>query len=119
MDQNVFESFRRMALSLPGMIESVSYGTTSFKLKDKILARFHEDGSSLVLKMDFETRDLFIQVNPQTYYVTDHYKNYPYILVRMDHVDWEELNGHLHRIWKSQASKKLLKEFEEMNTKQD
>jgi hypothetical protein len=90
-------------------IESVSYGTPSFKLKDKLIARFHQDGVSLVLKTDFETRDFLMQVNPKAYYITNHYKNYPYVLVRLDEVDLEELNGHLKRIWKSHAFKKLLR----------
>ncbi|WP_199620760.1 MmcQ/YjbR family DNA-binding protein [Paenibacillus alkalitolerans] len=113
MEPQFFESFRKMALSLPGVAESVSYGTPSFKLKDKLLARFHEDEASLVLKMDFETRDFLLRVNPETYYITDHYKNYPYVLVRMRNADLKELNGHLQRIWKSHATKKLLQTFEE------
>ncbi len=112
MKDPVHELFRKLALSLPAMIESVSYGTPSFKLKDKMLARFHQDGISLVLKMDFETRDFLMQVNSDTYYITEHYKNYPYLLVRLHNADFEELKGHLQRIWKANAPKKLLKEFE-------
>ncbi|MDF2650988.1 MAG: hypothetical protein K0Q73_6793 [Paenibacillus sp.] len=112
MEHNVHKAFRMVALSLPGMIESVSYGTSSFKLKDKLLARFHEDGESLVLKMDFETRDFLLQVNSETYFITDHYKNYPYVLVRLNEVHLEELRGHLLKIWKSHAPKKLLAQLE-------
>lgn len=111
MEDQVHESFRKMALSIPGVIESKSYGTPSFKIKDKLLARFHEDGESLVLKMDLETRDFHIQINPETYYITDHYKQYPYVLVRLHKVDFEELKGHLLRIWTSIASKRLLKAY--------
>lgn len=112
MKPNAFESFRRMALSLPGVVEGISYGTPSFKVKDKLLARFHEDGTSLVLKMDFETRDFLMQVNEKSYYITDHYKNYPYVLVRINDAEMEELRGHLIRTWKSLAAKKLLQEYE-------
>ncbi|XID94893.1 MmcQ/YjbR family DNA-binding protein [Paenibacillaceae bacterium WGS1546] len=113
MGQDGFEAFRKMILSLPGMAESVSYGTPSFKLKDKLLARFHEDGETLVLKTDFETRDFLMSVDSNTYYITDHYKNYPYVLVRMSSVDMEELAGHVRSLWKSLAPKKLLKEYEQ------
>lgn len=112
MEDNVHESFRKMALSLPGMIESITYGTPSFKLKDKLLARFHEDGESLVLKMDFETRDFHMQINPDSYYITDHYIKYPFVLVKLYNIDFEELKGHLHRIWRLSASKRLLKAYE-------
>lgn len=113
MKHKAFESFRQMALSLPGMIESISYGTPSFKTNKKLIARFHEDGESLVIKMDFETRDFLLQVNPSIYFITDHYRNYPYVLVKINNVELEELKGHLQRVWKSIATKKQLKEYEE------
>lgn len=49
-----YDSFKQMALSLPGMIESTSYGTPSIKMRNKFIARLHEDGLSMVLTMDFE-----------------------------------------------------------------
>lgn len=115
MEQNVFEQFRSIALSLPGMVESITHGTPSFKLKDKLLARFHQDGKSLALKTDFDTRDFLLQAHPDVYYITDHYKDYPYILVRMSAADMEELKGLVHRTWKSLAPKKLLLEYEKLN----
>jgi hypothetical protein len=113
MTHKVFDCFRQMALSLPGMIESTSYGTPSFKIRNKLIARLHEDGDTLVLKMDFETRDFLLQVNPNHYYITDHYNKYPFVLVNLDNVDLNELKGHLHSVWKTNANKKQLKEFEE------
>lgn len=114
MEDKNLELFRQFVLSLPGVDEATSYGTKSFKLKNKLLARFHEDGVSLVLKMDFETRDFLLQVNPTTYYITDHYRNYPYVLVRINNVDLEELKGHILTIWKSNATKKQLIEFQDI-----
>lgn len=114
MEQDVVDSITKMALALPGMLESVSYGTKSFKVKDKLIARFHEDGVSLVLKMDMDTRDFLMQAYPQTYSITEHYRNYPFVLVDLSHVDLEELKGYLHKAWKAQATQKLLKAFEAM-----
>jgi hypothetical protein len=105
-----------MALSFPGVAEAISYGTPSFKLKDKLLARFHEDGVSLVLKMDVETRDFLLQAEPEVYSITDHYKNYPYILVKLVNADLEDLKGYFHRSWRSHAPKKRLNELEQQNS---
>jgi hypothetical protein len=44
-------------------------------------------------------------LNPETYYITDHYKNYPYALVRLDEVDLEDLKGHFLRVWREHAQK--------------
>ncbi|MBD2868253.1 MmcQ/YjbR family DNA-binding protein [Paenibacillus arenilitoris] len=112
MEHNRFEAFRRMALSFPGVVEAVSYGTPSFKLKDKQLARFHEDGVSLVLKMDMETRDFVLQAEPVVYSMPDHYKKYPYVLVKLAEADMDELKGHFLRSWRANAPKKLLREHE-------
>jgi hypothetical protein len=101
-----------MALSLPGVTESVSYGTPSFKLKDKLLARLHEDGVSLVLKMDLSARDIVMQVNPEVYSITEHYRKYPYVLVKMTEADPNDLREHFHDAWRSVAPKKMIKEFE-------
>jgi hypothetical protein len=102
---------RQIALSFPGVVESTSYGTPAFKLKDKLLIRMHQDGTSLVLKMDFENRDFMMQFNPEVYYITDHYRKYPYVLVRLDLVDHEELKNHFERLWRMNATKKMLEEF--------
>jgi hypothetical protein len=63
--------------------------------------------------MDFETRDFLMQVNPEAYFITDHYKNYAYVLVRLIDIDLEDFKSHLIRIWKTHAPKKLLKELED------
>ncbi|WP_176705885.1 MmcQ/YjbR family DNA-binding protein [Paenibacillus hemerocallicola] len=112
MNSERFEAIRRMALSLPGVTESVSYGTPSFKLKDKLLARLHEDGVSLVLKMDLSARDIVMQVNPEVYSITEHYRKYPYVLVKLTEADPNDLREHFQAAWRTVAPKKMFKEFE-------
>ncbi|TMV50145.1 MmcQ/YjbR family DNA-binding protein [Paenibacillus mesophilus] len=112
MSENAFEAVREIALSLPGVVESVSHGMPSFKLKDKLLARFHEDGESLVLEMDVETRELMLQINPQVYSITDHYMKYPYVLVKLRNADPDDLKGHLLAAWRLIAPKRMIRELE-------
>ena len=115
MEHQVFERVREAALSIHGVSEGTSYGTPAFKVKDKLLARLHEDGETLVMRTDFETRDFLLQVEPHVYFITDHYRNYPYILVRLEHVEIEALKGHLWNTWYNIAPQKLIQAFE--NTK--
>jgi hypothetical protein len=115
LNKKQFEAVREIALSLPGIVESVSYGTPSFKLKDKLLARFHEDGESLVLKMDVETRDMMLQMNPQVYSITDHYLKYPYVLVKLHNADLADLKGHFQAAWRQIAPKRMIKELDSGN----
>src|ERR1035438_9103069 len=69
-----------------GVEEGTSYGTPAYKVRGKLVGRLREDGETLVVGMDFEQRDELLAADPDTYYLTDHYRNYPWILVRLPRV---------------------------------
>ena len=75
-----------MGLALPDVEESTSYGTPALKVKEKLFARLREDAESLVVAMDFDQRDELLSADPDTYYITDHYLKYKWILVRLSRV---------------------------------
>jgi len=77
-------SIRRTVSALPGVEEGTSYGTPAWRHKGRILARLHQDGRSLVLKVGNETRDHLLQADPETFFITDHYVGYPMVLARLD-----------------------------------
>jgi hypothetical protein len=78
-----FDEVRKIALALDHVEESTSYGTPAFKIGGKLVARLREDGETLVVGMSFEQREELLAADPDTYYLTDHYLNYPWILVRL------------------------------------
>ena len=49
-------------------------------------ADMREDPDSLVIKMPFEQREELMAADPETYYITDHYRDYPWMLVRLSAV---------------------------------
>jgi hypothetical protein len=81
-----FDEVRKIALALDRVEESTSYGTPAFKIGGKLVARLREDGETLVVGMSFEQREELLAADPDTYYLTDHYLNYPWILVRLPRV---------------------------------
>jgi hypothetical protein len=95
-----FNTVREIAQTLPGAQESTSYGTPAFKLKGKLFARQHQDGESLVIPVDFEARDEMMSTSPEKFYITDHYLNYPYVLVRMAKINADELRDLLTGAWR-------------------
>ena len=99
-----FDDVRLVALSLPDAEESTSYGTTAFKRKGKLFLRFHQDGESLVVPMDFEDREMLMAEQPQTFYITDHYLHYPYILVRLASVRSDQIPDLLRKAWQRVAT---------------
>lgn len=91
-------TIRRVATALPGVEEGTSYGTPAFKLnKKKLLARLHQDGKSLVLKVGDATRDHLLQADPDTFFVTDHYRGYPYVLAHLDRLNADDLRKLIER----------------------
>lgn len=86
-----FDIVRQIALALPGVEESKSYGAVAFKAHGKLLAcepthRSAEPGS-LVVKIDLADRAQLLAEAPDVYYVTEHYVPHPTVLVRLSRVD--------------------------------
>lgn len=110
-----FETARKIARTLGNVEQATSYGTPALKVNGKLIARLKEDNESLVIPVDFEQRTEMLAADPDTYYITDHYLKYPYILVRLSRVHPDALRDLLLGAWravgKSQrsASKKRAK----------
>jgi hypothetical protein len=81
-------------------------------VRKKFLARLHPDGESLVLKMDLATREFLTRAQPDVFYFTEHYRNYPCVLVRMAAIDQPELAEHVSDAWRGLAPKRLVAEHE-------
>jgi hypothetical protein len=107
-----FDIVRQLALALPGVEEGTSYGTPAFKVGGKLLARFHQDGESLVVKVEYAAREVLMGANPKTYYITDHYRCWPWMLVRVSSVDPDELRGLLEDAWRRSAPRRLVAAWE-------
>ena len=102
------ERVRAIALALPGVEEGTSYGTPAFRMRGKFLARLREDGETLVVTCDYPERDLRIEINPAAFFITDHYRGYPLLLVRLATVEEDDLRDLLEVAWRSLAPKRLL-----------
>lgn len=97
-------TLRKVALALPGVEEGTSYGTPAFRFKKKLLARLHQDGRSLVLRIGSETRDHLLQADPETFFVTDHYRGHPIVLARLDRLTAVDFGTLLRRAIDSQSN---------------
>ena len=93
------ETVRQIALALPDTVERPSYGTPGFFVKKTLFARMLEDGERVVVKMDFDQREMLMQAKPEAYYITDHYLNYPMMIVRLSKVSKSALKELLQGAW--------------------
>jgi hypothetical protein len=96
-----FETVRQFALALPGVEEGTSYGTPAFRVQKKLLARLHDDRETLVLRTDYGEREYRMLTNPAAFYITDHYAGSSMMLVRLDHVDPDDLRDLITQAWRA------------------
>jgi hypothetical protein len=93
--KTTFDTVRKIGSAIPGVEESTGTRGTSLTAGGKMIAcpatNKSAEPNSLVVRIDFDQRDAMIAEAPETYYVTDHYLNYPSVLVRLSRVSPDAL----------------------------
>jgi hypothetical protein len=102
-----YDDIRRIALTLPGVQEGTSYGTPALKVRGKLMIRLHEDGDKIVLKMPFDRREELMSADPETYFITDHYRDYPWVLVGLAKVQIDALRDLLLIAYRAASPSKI------------
>ena len=108
--KNYLEFVRGVALKLPFVEEGTAYGNPAFRVKGKYMGGLREDGDTLSIKVEKIERDMMIQSEPEKYFITDHYLNYDYVVVRLAHVTEDDLHYLFKQAWRLAAPKRLLNE---------
>lgn len=105
---------REIGLALPDVEDRTAYGSRALKVRGKLLAclAIHKSAEpeSLVVRIDFEQRAGLLADAPETYYLTDHYRNYPAVLVRLSKIGTDQLRDVLGASWRfvtADANKRL------------
>ena len=104
-----FDVVREIALALPDVEESTIHGAPSLKVCGKLLTcpAIHRSAepNTLAVRVDFEQRAKLLAAEPGIYYVTDHYADYPTVLVRLSRIDRTSLRHLLGLAWRFLNSK--------------
>jgi hypothetical protein len=107
-----WETVKALGAELPDVGVDRWYGTPALKVAGKGFVRLREDGA-LVVMIDILEREALMQSDPQTFYITPHYQDYPAMLINLERVDPQELRELLIESWRRKAPKRLLKAFDE------
>ena len=98
-----FDVVREIALALPDVEETTIHGAPCFKWRGKLLTCQALDKSvepnTLAVRIDFDQRAKLLAADPSVCYVTDHYMNYPTVLVRLSRIDRKSLTDLLGSAW--------------------
>src|SRR5467141_1243785 len=108
-----FDDVRKISLVWPEVEDGTSYGTPALKVRKKLLVRLKEDGDSLVLPgVPPDERDMLVESQPKVFYFTDHYRDYPIVLIRLSKAKRAAVEPLLRRHWQTLASKKAIAAME-------
>jgi len=104
-----FDVVREIAMAFPDVEESTIHGAPSLKVRGRLLtcpALHHSaEPGSLAVRIGFDQRAELLATEPRVYYVTDHYVNYPTVLVRLSQVHRDSLRDLLGMAWRFVSAK--------------
>lgn len=86
----------KIALSLPGSVETLWFNRPAVFIHDQFLTKVHDKEEAMVLRIgSMEMRDMMLEAEPRLFYITDHYRNFPYVLARLSALDKKTLKDML------------------------
>jgi hypothetical protein len=95
-----FATVKKLGLAMADVEEGTAYGSPALKVNGRMFAclAIHRSAEpdTLVVRMAFKDRDRRIATAPQTYYLKDHYVNYPCVLVRLGRCNQRTLRELFH-----------------------
>src|SRR5216684_7633403 len=107
---DLFEMFRTVGLALPDVEATTKYdGSPVLKRGGSFMAGLAShpsaEADTLVVRSGYEERDWLIEDAPETYYLTDYYRRYPLVLVRLSRIDRDALRDVLSVSWRLTPAK--------------
>jgi hypothetical protein len=117
-----YERYLKIVLALPGTEASPGPGsawrrgtrpfdTPWVRVCGKLLSRWRTEAEgALAIRCDFLDRQILLQAQSDVFFLTDHYLNYPMILVRLEKVSRAVLADVTVRAWRFVAPAKLIKQ---------
>jgi hypothetical protein len=123
-----WEDVRRIALALPETSERLSWGTPSWRVRDKgfvwerplrssdLQALGDAAPTGPILGAHVEhvgAKEALVAEDPDVYFTTPHFDGYAAILVQLDNIGLPELEELIVEAWLLKAPRKLAREYVE------
>ena len=107
---DAFDIVRRVGLALPDVEATTRYdGSPVLKRGGSFMAGLathpSAEPNTLVVRAGYEEREWLVEDAPATYYLTDYYRKYPLVLVRLSQIEREALRDVLAVSWRLTAAK--------------
>ena len=110
-----FKPVASIGCTLPDVEVTTTWGQPTVKVRGRIFvciaSHKSAEPNTLVVMMDFADRDALVEDDPGTYYLREHYLNYPCVLVRLSRVRADALRDLItgaHRFVSAKVRRKLV-----------
>ncbi|XBQ14885.1 MAG: MmcQ/YjbR family DNA-binding protein [Oceanicaulis sp.] len=117
---NGWDDLRTFALSLelPRVEDAVSWGNPCLKAHGKLWTWWapQADANAPVFKVAAEERDFLLDAAPELFFTTDHHRPWAMVLMRPEAFDADWARANLFKVWRKQAPKRFLAEWDGENT---
>jgi len=107
---DAFDKVKAVGLTMPGVEAATRYdGSPVLKAGGSFMAGVAKHPSAepetLVVRSSTEDREGLLEDAPDTYYLTDYYRKYPVVLVRLSHINEDALRDLLSTSWRMAMEK--------------
>lgn len=100
-----WEAVKAFALTLPDTYLESFYGTPCPKVNKKAFVSPGREPDSFHVMSPHEEKAVLLDTDPDTFWQTDHYRNWPGLLVRFGSADPERVRNVIRRAWWDRANK--------------
>jgi hypothetical protein len=97
---------------LPGVVVAPYYDTEAIKVAGRVIANPCQEAGALAVWCPMDIKTMLVQAEPRIYFDTQHFRNWPAVLVHMAVVDDATLRSRLTAAWQGRASKRLLAKWQ-------
>ena len=75
---------RKIMLAIAGTDERLWFNQPSVFIHDRFLSKVHHKEEAVTLQVgSMEMRDMMLEAEPKLFYITDHYRKFPFVLIRL------------------------------------
>ena len=103
---------RKLALSLPEAEERETWGTATFRVRNKIFVMFGEGGKEAWVKCTHDEQRALIAMDPETFSFPPYVGSSGWVGIRFAGVDAVEMHELITEAWRMTAPKRLVKTFD-------
>jgi hypothetical protein len=107
------DTFRKIALSLPGAEERETWGEATFRVRDKIFAMMGSDAKRGSIKATKEEQAALLGSDPVTFFYPEYVGVHGWIGVVVRSADAQEIRELLTEAWRMTALKRAVKAFDD------